>query len=80
MRRATLLACIGVLAVCALVSSPLRAADLPRIVLKDPDGRPVEPFLAAENSAAIVFLFASIDCPVSNRYAPEVQRLSLIHI
>lgn len=75
LRRATLLACIGVLTVCALVSPSLRAADLPRIVLKDPDGRPVEPFLAAENSAAIVFLFASIDCPVSNRYAPEVQRM-----
>src|SRR6476660_7966265 len=45
------------------------------IALKDPDGRLVDPFLAAENSSAIVFLFASVDCPVSNRYAPEVQRL-----
>lgn len=45
------------------------------IALKDPDGRLVDPFLAAENSTAIVFLFASVDCPVSNRYAPEVQRL-----
>ena len=47
----------------------------PSVVLKDPDGRLVNPFLAAENSPAIVFLFASVDCPVSNRYAPEVQRL-----
>jgi hypothetical protein len=47
----------------------------PGLVLKDPDGRLVDPFLAAENSTAIVFLFASVDCPVSNRYAPEVQRL-----
>ena len=45
------------------------------IALRDPDGRLVDPFLAAENSAAIVFLFASVDCPVSNRYAPLVQRL-----
>src|SRR3954469_7986914 len=45
------------------------------MALKDPDGRLVDPFLAAENSSAIVFLFASVDCPVSNRYAPEVQRL-----
>ncbi len=45
------------------------------VALKDPQGRLVDPFLAAENSAAIVFLFASVDCPVSNRYAPEVQRL-----
>src|SRR6476469_8439663 len=54
-------------------SSP--AARAPGITLKDPDGRAVDPFLAAENSSAIVFLFASVDCPVSNRYAPEVQRL-----
>ena len=47
----------------------------PSLALKDPDGRFVDPFLAAENSTAIVFLFASVDCPVSNRYAPEVQRL-----
>ena len=46
-----------------------------KVALKDPDGRLVDPFLAAENSAAIVFLFASVDCPVSNRYAPEVQRI-----
>ena len=45
------------------------------MALKDPDGRLVDPFLAAEDSSAIVFLFASVDCPVSNRYAPEVQRL-----
>ena len=52
-----------------------KAAPSPGIALKDPDGRLVDPFLAAENSSAIVFLFASVDCPVSNRYAPEVQRL-----
>ena len=45
------------------------------IALRDPEGRLVDPFRAAENSAAIVFLFASVDCPVSNRYAPTVQRL-----
>lgn len=51
------------------------AAGPASIALRDPDGRLVDPFLAAENSAAIVFLFASVDCPVSNRYAPTVQRL-----
>jgi hypothetical protein len=51
------------------------AAAAPGIALKDPDGRLVDPFLAGESSSAIVFLFASVDCPVSNRYAPEVQRL-----
>lgn len=75
LRRARLSICIGLLAVCVSVARPAVAADAPRVVLKDPDGRVVDPFLAAENSAAIVFLFASIDCPVSNRYAPEVQRM-----
>lgn len=50
-------------------------ASAPSIALRDPDGRLVDPFLAAEQSAAIVFLFASVDCPISNRYAPAVQRL-----
>jgi hypothetical protein len=47
----------------------------PSITLRDPDGHAVNPFLAGESSAAIVFLFASVECPVSNRYAPAVQRL-----
>jgi hypothetical protein len=51
------------------------AAPTPSVTLRDPDGRAVNPFLAAESSAAVVFLFASVDCPVSNRYAPVVQRL-----
>jgi hypothetical protein len=57
--------------------SRLQAAepDLSTLALKDPDGHLVAPFLAAEESEAILFLFASVDCPVSNRYAPEVRRL-----
>jgi hypothetical protein len=56
-------------------ASAAGVAPPPSLALRDPDGRLVDPFLAAEQSAAIVFLFASVDCPVSNRYAPEVQRL-----
>lgn len=47
----------------------------PHVLLTDLDNRPVDPFLAGENASAIVFLFSSVDCPVSNRYAPVVQRL-----
>jgi hypothetical protein len=77
--RAAALACA--VAACAFVgtvgvSVPIAAQGArPSLALRDPDGRVVDPFLAAENSAAIVFLFASVDCPVSNRYAPEVQRI-----
>ena len=47
---------------------PLRLADL--------DNRLVNPFDAPEGVKAIVFVFTSIDCPVSNRYAPEIRRIS----
>jgi len=61
-------------ALVASVSVGLGAAA-PSLRLPDLDNRPVDPFLAAEQSKAIVFLFTSVDCPVSNRYAPVVQRL-----
>lgn len=75
LRAALVLLCGSVATVGRTVIVAGAAADPPQVVLKDPDGHPVDPFLAAENSAAIVFLFASVDCPVSNRYAPEVQRI-----
>lgn len=37
------------------------------------EGREVEP--KAELDKGRVFLFTSVDCPISNRYAPEVIRL-----
>ena len=57
-------------------AGPLPAQRLaPASRLLDLDNRPVDPFLAAGNSPAIVFVFTSVDCPISNRYAPLVQRL-----
>jgi phosphoserine phosphatase len=43
--------------------------------LLDLSGRPVAP-LRADRSKATVFLFTRTDCPISNRYAPEVRRLT----
>jgi MoxR-like ATPase len=40
----------------------------------DLDGRPVDPF-AVTNAAATVLLFVGRECPISNRYAPELRRL-----
>jgi hypothetical protein len=51
------------------------AGPAPAVTLLDLDNRPIDPFRAAESSRAIVFLFTSIDCPISNRYAPLVKRL-----
>jgi len=38
------------------------------------DGSALHPF--ASSAPARVFLFARTDCPITNRYAPELQRLS----
>lgn len=37
-------------------------------------GKPVNPF-RGEGSKAVVFIFIANDCPISNRYAPEIRRL-----
>ena len=39
------------------------------------DGVSVDALSAPSNTKAIVFLFTSTDCPISNRYAPEVRRI-----
>jgi hypothetical protein len=49
-------------------SSDLRLLDL--------DNQMVDPFKAPSGVRAFAFLFVSVDCPVSNRYAPEIRRLS----
>jgi hypothetical protein len=38
-------------------------------------GAPIDALQAPAGTKAIVFLFTSTDCPISNRYAPEVQRV-----
>ena len=41
---------------------------------RDVNGRPIAPFTPA-GKANVVF-FVQTDCPISNRYAPEIQRLA----
>ena len=41
--------------------------------VRDVNGQPVDPF--SQSAKAVVFVFARTDCPISNRYAPEVRRL-----
>lgn len=45
-----------------------------RLRLRDLAGREVRP-LGASSARVVVFLFARTDCPISNRYAPEVRHL-----
>src|SRR5262245_25189015 len=39
-------------------------------------GAPVDPLQAPAGTRAIVFIFTSTECPISNRYAPEIRRLA----
>jgi len=48
------------------------AAPSAELALLDLTDRQVDPFDGAE---ATVFVFAAVDCPISNRYAPEIRRL-----
>lgn len=52
----------------AALHSPAAAAVL------DLGGKAVDP-LGDTNGRAVVLIFARTDCPISNRYAPEVRRL-----
>lgn len=48
-------------------TAPVRVVDL--------ENRAVDPFQLTAGAKAVVFLFTATDCPISNRYAPEIQRL-----
>jgi len=47
----------------------------PELRLRDLDGRAVS-VLPAAGEPTTVFLFARTDCPITNRYAPELRRLN----
>lgn len=56
-------------------SGPAGPAAGARVAAPGLDGAPVDPLAPAEGVAATVLLFVMTDCPISNRYAPEVRRL-----
>jgi hypothetical protein len=54
--------------------SGAQAGETARIRLEGVDGRPVEA-LPGPAGATTVFVFASTECPIVNRYAPELRRI-----
>jgi hypothetical protein len=62
---------------------PLREInDPPSLRLLDLQGGLVDPFTVASSSPpanATVFLFVSVSCPISNRYAPLLRQLHAAH-
>jgi hypothetical protein len=72
LRRRFVIACVSIL---ALASPNVAAAREPNVRVESLEGRAVEPLKFAPGIKALVFVFVSVDCPISNRYAPEVRRL-----
>jgi hypothetical protein len=60
------------LVVCAIA---LAAPAVAQVRVQTIDGTPADALAAPAGTKAIVFLFTSTDCPISNRYAPEVRRV-----
>jgi hypothetical protein len=59
-------------------ASPLsaaRAAPNQPLRLRDADDKLVDPFHAPQGTKATVFVFTSVSCPISNRYAPDIRRM-----
>ena len=65
---AILLLCIG--------SAPLIPAS--QNLATDLEGQALDPFRAAQGKV-VVLIFARTDCPISNRYAPTLQKLGVRH-
>lgn len=70
--RQFLLSVVGILLGAVLGSGDQAPSE--QLQLLDLTGRQVQP-LDATDAKATVFLFIRTDCPISNRYAPEVRRL-----
>src|SRR5262245_11691059 len=63
------------MAAAVVSSSAVAVSAASELRLIDLDNRQVDPFQAT-GVKAFAFLFVSTECPVSNRYAPGIRRLS----
>ena len=76
MRRLITLFCAAFALASALAARAPETAGAPSdLRLPDLDNHLVDPFQTAPGAKAIVFLFVSVECPISNRYAPEMRRV-----
>lgn len=65
----------GLTAAASGTENERRAAVAGAVAVPGLDGAAVSPLASAAGVEANVLLFVMIDCPISNRYAPEVRRL-----
>lgn len=71
------LSCATVLALLVLnMASVHRASAFPdKALAEDLSGKPLDPFSLSEGRV-VVLVFVRTDCPISNRYAPLLEKLS----
>ena len=75
LRRRSFVSCFRVFVFsCLIAAGGVGAHAQVRVEL--PEGGEIDPLRTPAGIKAIVFLFTSTDCPISNRYAPEVRRLA----
>jgi hypothetical protein len=60
-------------------SEPMTNRHWPEVTVLDLENRMVNPF-EDQKAKGIVFFFVRTDCPISNRYAPEIERLSARYV
>jgi hypothetical protein len=65
----------GFVCVAGCASQRMANANLPNVAVLGLENRTVNPF-NEQRSKAIIFFFVRTDCPISNRYAPEIERLA----
>jgi len=65
--RSVVVSLAAIVLAAAVRAAPTGVVDL--------DGRAVDP-LAVRGARAHVLVFTTTDCPISNRYAPEIKRLA----
>ena len=65
----------GLSAAAGRMESELPVRSVAAVTIPALDGAVVSPLAPAEGVEATVLLFVMTDCPISNRYAPEVRRL-----
>jgi hypothetical protein len=63
---------MALIAACVM-SAPLGAAS--QLRLPNLKGEQVDPLARPASAKAVVVVFLSVGCPISNRYAPELRRL-----
>jgi AhpC/TSA family. len=73
--KVALLLLAGVAWLAGCNSQPIAKEHSPNVTVLDLENRTVNPF-HEQTAKAIIFFFVGTDCPISNRYAPEIERLA----